>query len=228
MLAWQSEFTPCIHSDKLIRKAEQLNANGSQINIDYIKKAIFYAKKYHGTQLRKSGEPYYSHPLEVAYLVADHLQNTNLLIISILHDTIEDTSLTSQMIAYIFNPTVARGVVDLTRIKEGKKCTAADTIISLWNQKKYDLLMIKLFDRLHNIRTLAVKSPQSIEKISKETIEIFISVAMHFELKNVEQELTTLAIHYYNTTRGYEDFTPYGSDENFLISLNIKSAEFPI
>ena len=205
MLLWRSKFTSCVYSTKLLNKLEQLNkVNNTKINIDYIIKAIFYAKKYHGTQLRKSGEPYYSHPLEVAYLVADYIHDTNSLIISILHDVIEDTDLTPKMLAYIFNPTVASGVVDLTRIKESKKISACETVISLWNNKNYDLLTIKLCDRLHNMRTLAAKSSESIKRISKETLVSFIPLAMTLELPDVELELSNLCIYY---SKQYADAT---------------------
>jgi len=209
-IIWRSQFTDCIYSNYLIEKLEQLNSkNIYQINIDLIKKAIFYARKYHGTQLRKSGEPYYSHPIEVAYLVADHLINTEILIVAILHDTIEDTELNVEMISYLFNSSIANNVMDLTRLKNGKKTTAADTVITLYNEGKHGLLLVKLFDRLHNIRTLGVKSPKSIKKIAKETLSIFISVARFFKLWGVVEELTSTCMMYLELSGEFKDLAQY-------------------
>ena len=75
---WHTKFEPCYYSVRLIDKITKLNISASeQIDLTEVKKAIFYAKKYHGNQRRKSGEPYYSHPLEVAYMAADYLLNLN-------------------------------------------------------------------------------------------------------------------------------------------------------
>jgi (p)ppGpp synthase/HD superfamily hydrolase len=123
--------------------------------------------------MRQSGEPYYSHPLEVAYMLAEYTAQNNekyfrddLLITAILHDTLEDTTLTFEAIKEAFGETVARQVLDLTRIKEnGLKTTAADTIKALWQQKKYEVLLVKYFDRLHNLQTINAKSEEKIKKI---------------------------------------------------------------
>ncbi len=189
---WRKKFQSCNYSDRLIDKLEQLNKNGSQINIDYIKKAIFYAKKYHGTQLRKSGELYYSHPLEVAYMVSDYLPKTDVIITSILHDIIEDTKLTKEMIANIFGELIANQVEDLTRIKIDRKISSAEMVESLWIQKKYDVLLVKQFDRLHNIQTIGAMSPEKTKKIVGETLQTFLLLAICLEIPLVKQELVKL------------------------------------
>ncbi|MDR0329298.1 MAG: HD domain-containing protein [Rickettsia sp.] len=96
------------------------------IDIDEVIKAIYYAKKYHGSQMRQSGEPYYSHPIEVAYMISDYLFRTDIIVTSILHDTIEDTTLTEKMIAYIFGEQVASQVEDLSRNKPHGKISSAE------------------------------------------------------------------------------------------------------
>ena len=81
---WQSKFISCPYSDKLINKIISLNKTTNRtVDVNEIKKAVYYAKKYHGTQKRDSGEPYYSHPLEVAYMVSDYLFRTDIIITSI-------------------------------------------------------------------------------------------------------------------------------------------------
>ena len=97
--SWITKYGNCFYSERLITKLISLSEKTkNRINLLEIKKAIYYAKKYHGVQKRESGEPYYSHPLEVAYMISDYLFRTDIIITSILHDTIEDTDLTFEMI----------------------------------------------------------------------------------------------------------------------------------
>src|SRR5688572_12406173 len=99
---WQEKFESCIYSDSLLLKIASKNHQANQpVDISEIKKAIYYARKYHGTQSRKSGEPYYSHPLNVAFMIIDYLFKTNVVVVSILHDTLEDTTLTYDMLGSI-------------------------------------------------------------------------------------------------------------------------------
>jgi len=165
-----------------LNKLLLLNKQASnKIDLTEVGKAIYYAKKYHGAQKRQSGEPYYSHPLEVAYMVAEHRFTTDVLVTSILHDTIEDTDLTKEMIDYIFGSTIASQVEDLTRIKIDGKISSAEIVKLLWFQNKKDLLLVKYFDRLHNMRTINAKSPEKVLKIVAETLKSFISLSIYFK-----------------------------------------------
>jgi len=146
-----------------------------------IKKAIYYAKKYHNFQMRQSGEPYYSHPLEVAYNIADYIFETNILVTSILHDTIEDTVLTKEMIDCIFGSVIAEQVEALTRIKINEKISAGELVDLLFKQEREDLLLIKYFDRLHNMQTISAKSYEKISKTVEETFKKFISLSIYLE-----------------------------------------------
>ncbi|WP_367364745.1 HD domain-containing protein [Candidatus Tisiphia endosymbiont of Nedyus quadrimaculatus] len=97
-----SQYASCQYATRLLDKLCKMNEEVNRsIDIDEVRKAIYYAKKYHGSQMRQSGEPYYSHPIEVAYMISDYLYRTDIIVTSILHDTIEDTKLTEKMIAYI-------------------------------------------------------------------------------------------------------------------------------
>jgi (p)ppGpp synthase/HD superfamily hydrolase len=138
---WQEELEHCPYTIRLLDKVQ---AEHRSVDMYLIKKAIYYAKTYHGTQMRDSGEPFYSHPLEVAYMLADYLLRTDLLITAILHDTIEDTPLTKEMIATAFGENIANKVADLTRIKETGKISSQAMVESLYIQKKLDILLIKL------------------------------------------------------------------------------------
>ena len=179
---WESKFTNCIYADRLLKKLELLNQIfPKKIDIYEIKKAIYYAKKYHANQRRLSGEPYYSHPLEVAFMVSDYLPRTDILVTSILHDTIEDTTLTKEALSNIFNNNIANQVDGLTRVKSGYKISSYELIKSLAFSKQYDLLLIKYFDRLHNMQTIKAKDTDKIFKIVKETLKSFISLGIYFE-----------------------------------------------
>jgi (p)ppGpp synthase/HD superfamily hydrolase len=111
--------------------------------------------------MRQSGEPYYSHPIEVAYILAQYtaleisrLFRTDMIVTALLHDTIEDTQLTKKMIVYIFGEQVANQVEDLTRVKPHGKISSAETLDLLIQQKKYDVALIKIFDQIHNLETV--------------------------------------------------------------------------
>lgn len=192
---WQTYFEMCIYAQKLLDKVIYLNSIVKVASVDIldVKKAIYYARKYHGSQIRQSGEPYYSHPIEVAYMVSDYLFRTDVIVTAILHDTLEDTELTKEQISQEFGWKVANQVMDLTRIKEnGIKISAAETVDILYKEQKYDVLLIKLFDRLHNMQTISAKSPEKIRKIINETLNYFISLATFLELFNIEHKLIDL------------------------------------
>ncbi|HJD57625.1 MAG TPA: HD domain-containing protein, partial [Rickettsia endosymbiont of Sericostoma sp. HW-2014] len=166
------------------------------VNIYEIRKGIYYAKKYHGSQMRQSGDPYYSHPIEVAYMVAEYTAlkmpkyyRTDMIITSLLHDTIEDTTLTEEMITRLFDKRIANQVEGLTRVKSYGKISAAETLDLLYMQKKDDILIIKLFDRYHNLQTVGVKSPEKIKKIVDETIKDFLIYAIYSGRIELEQSL---------------------------------------
>ena len=105
---------PCKYSIRLIAKLKSLDTK-NVLDFNLINKAIYFAKKYHEGQLRKSGEPFYSHPLEVAYMVSDYNLKTDVIASSILHDIIEDTEVTAKMIHNAFGQRIAEMVDRLTR-----------------------------------------------------------------------------------------------------------------
>lgn len=185
---WQTNFVNCCYSDRLLNKLSSINKQKNtkdKINLLEIKKAIYYAKKYHGAQKRQSGELFYSHSLEVAYMVADYCCKTDILITSILHDTIEDTRLTREMIDNIFTPDIGDLVESLTRAWPGKKINISieELIQLLFKHKNRDeLLLIKYFDRVHNIQTIQAKSLEKILKSIKETLDNFINVELHLKI----------------------------------------------
>jgi (p)ppGpp synthase/HD superfamily hydrolase len=192
--SWWTKFDSCKYSNRLLDKLLLLNEDKSKedkIDISKVQKAIYYAKKYHGDQKRQSGEPYYSHPFEVAYMISDYLFRTDIIVTSILHDTIEDTELTFEMIRKLFGEVIAHQVMDLTRIMggDGRKISSAEMVGFLFEQKKYDLLLIKQFDRLHNMQSIGAKSPEKIKKITEETIGTFTVLATFLGIRSIEEEI---------------------------------------
>ncbi|KJV53131.1 HD domain protein [Orientia tsutsugamushi str. Kato PP] len=110
------------YSESLINKLFRTNVRfNTKIDLDKVERAIKYAKKYHGQQKRDTGEPYYMHPLEVAHMVGYYSFETDTIITAILHDTLEDTTLTKEKIGQEFGHNIAEQVSELTRIKDNKK-----------------------------------------------------------------------------------------------------------
>jgi guanosine-3',5'-bis(diphosphate) 3'-pyrophosphohydrolase len=221
---WEQKFDSCVYSDRLLGKLLKLNEKAkNKINIIEIKKAIYYAKKYHGDQKRDSGEPYYSHPLEVAFNVADYCFKTDILVTSVLHDVIEDTVLSEKMIEYIFDPIIANQVEALTRIKPDRKVKSAEIAQQLFLEKKEDLLIVKLCDRLHNMQTLGAKSEINITKISEETAMSFLILNIFLadkfpKMLILEQQLTNLIYKYLNIVKQhYLKFEESDYADNFQL-----------
>ena len=201
---WEAKYVNCKYADRLVNKLVELNQQVTiPVNMNEVKKGIYYAKKYHGSQMRQSGDPYYSHPIEVAYMVSVHLYRTDIIVTSILHDTIEDTKLTRSMIASVFGEHIASQVEDLSRNKPRGKISSAETLNILFQQKKYDVLLIKLFDRLHNLQTIGAKSSEKARKTIVETLSRFMSLSMYYNTPTIEQnfaELCSKVIHTYYKT----------------------------
>lgn len=193
---------PSEYSSKLLYKLismNQLRVAKDKLDIATIQKAVYYAKKYHADQTRASGEPYYYHPLEVAYMLAEYAAEDNkqyfkteLFVSSILHDTIEDTILTKEMISAEFGAVVANQVEGLTRVKAHGKITSEELVRSLVKQGNKEVLMIKMFDRLHNIQTIKAKSPEKIKKIINETIRVFLLLSVYLDAPYVKNILIRL------------------------------------
>ena len=193
---------PCKYSIRLIEKLKSLDTT-NVLDFNLINKAIYFAKKYHDGQLRKSGEPFYTHPLEVAYMISDYNLKTDVITASILHDIIEDTEVTVRMIQDTFGQRIAEMVDRLTRDRpDGSKLSVGEILNNSYQEKDREVLLIKLFDRLHNMQTIGVKSPEKIKKIADETLLIFIALAMYLEVVEIKQKLSELCIKEIFTKQG--------------------------
>lgn len=182
-------FEPCKYSIRLIGKLKSLDTH-NVLDFELINKAVYWARKYHADQKRKSGELYYTHPLEVAYIISDYNLKTDVIVASILHDIVEDTEVTVEMIHGSFGQRIAEMVDRLTRDRpDGTKLSVEDILNNSYQEKDGEVLLIKLFDRLHNIQTLGAISPEKVKKITKETLNFFIVTTMYMGYKNLEKTI---------------------------------------
>ena len=214
---------PCQYSIRLIEKLKSLDTK-NVLDFELIDKAIYWARKYHGDQKRKSGEAYYSHPLEVAYMISDYKLKTDVIVASILHDIIEDTPVTAEMIFDSFSRRIAEMVDGLTRDRpDGTKLSVEEIITTARKTGDNEVLLIKVIDRLHNLSTISCIKKQSIKKQIKETYDaLFPGITATFSLFLEKQFFLVLqredTEHHhkkvyncrYNFDLGYSDFElPY-------------------
>src|SRR5262245_53929208 len=184
-------------AEKLLK---QIKTYDPDANFQVVQNAYEYAKKMHEGQTRSSGEPYYTHPLEVACILADMKMDTGAIVTAILHDTLEDTKATYEDLKKKFGPEVAdlvNGVSKLTRIEsqtvEGKQAENFRKLL-LAMSEDIRVLLVKLADRLHNMRTLeAIKSPEKRRRIALETLEIYAPLAERIGVHKIKEELEDLA-----------------------------------
>ena len=185
---------PCKYSIRLIEKLKSLD-NQNVLDFELINKAIYWARKYHGDQKRKSGEAYYTHPLEVAYMISEYKLKTDLIVASILHDIIEDTEVTVEMIQGTFGERIAEMVDSLTRDRpDGTKLSVEEILNNAYHLRDKEVLLIKLFDRLHNIQTIKSQSPEKQEKICKETIKHMLLTCLYIENKTLADTLRDISL----------------------------------
>lgn len=207
---------PCQYSTRLIEKLESLDTKNI-LDFDLINKAIYWAKRYHSDQKRKSGEPYYSHPLEVAYMVSDYKLKTDVIVASILHDIIEDTEVTVGMIFDNFGWRIAEMVDRLTRDRpDGSKLTVEEILNNSYQEKDREVLLIKLFDRLHNIQNLGAISPEKVKKVIKETLNFFIVTTMYMEYKTLEQTMYKLCCDNLSIDYSFDNDLQFSESKSYL------------
>jgi GTP pyrophosphokinase len=171
-----------------------------------LNRAYVYAMKAHGHQVRQSGDPYFSHPLEVAAILTELKLDDATIATALLHDVIEDTDVTRSEIDQMFGEEIGALVEGLTKIKKldlvTKKAEQAENFRKLLVAISSDIrvLLIKLADRLHNMRTLGHMKPESRRRISEETLEIYAPLAGRMGMQGMREELETLAFKW-----GYPD-----------------------
>ncbi|MBO5248435.1 MAG: bifunctional (p)ppGpp synthetase/guanosine-3',5'-bis(diphosphate) 3'-pyrophosphohydrolase [Clostridia bacterium] len=195
-------------------------------NIDRIRDAAIFAAESHHGQLRKSGEPYLVHPLEVAKILISYGMDEACIIASLLHDVIEDTATTKAELAQRFSPEIAElvdGVTKLGRInytsKEEQQVENLRKML-LAMAKDIRVIMIKLADRLHNMRTLEYQTEDKKRSKAMETLEVYAPLAHRLGIQNLKSELEDIALKYIDPI-GYDEIVNdlevfHESNERFI------------
>ena len=213
-------MTPQEMYDHLIETVKSYNPSAG---FDQIRAAYEYAAAHHAGQNRKDGSPFITHPLAVAQIVAEELHlDTESIVAALLHDTIEDTDATHEEISKLFSPTVAdlvEGVSKLTRVhytsKEEEQMENLRKMLMAM-AKDIRVILIKISDRLHNMRTMEYQTPEKQKQKSFETMEIYAPIAHRLGMQRMKWELEDLSLKYLDPV-GYREI---------IEALDEKAAEY--
>jgi GTP pyrophosphokinase len=178
---------------------QAVRAYNAKADTKEIERAYRFAEVHHEGQLRKSGEPFIQHPLAVARVLADLGLDTTTLQAALLHDTVEDTDVTLEQLEHEFSPEIARIVDGLTKLDRltfrTREQEQAENVRKMIVAMSGDIrvLLIKLADRLHNMRTLAPFAPEKQKRIATETLDIYAPLAHRLGVQQIKWELEDLA-----------------------------------
>ncbi|MEW5852298.1 MAG: bifunctional (p)ppGpp synthetase/guanosine-3',5'-bis(diphosphate) 3'-pyrophosphohydrolase [Myxococcota bacterium] len=181
---------------------EKVRSYHPQADFDLIKRAYVYSTKAHGGQVRKSGEPYVTHPLDVAYILAELKLDEASVCTGLLHDTVEDTLATLEEIEGLFGKEIAALVDGVTKLGQIEFSSAEEKQAENFRKmllamaKDIRVVLVKLADRLHNMRTMDFMKAEKQERISRETLEIYAPLANRLGISWVKIELEDLAFRY--------------------------------
>ncbi len=181
---------------ELVDRVRRYNPQADEVLLN---RAYVYAMKAHGAQTRASGDPYFSHPLEVAAILTDMKLDDATIVAAVLHDVIEDTDTTREEIDRLFGPDIGRLVDGLTKLKKldlvSKRAAHAENFRKLLLAIAEDVrvLLVKLADRLHNMRTLHFVPPEKRARIAEETLDIYAPLAGRMGMQGVRDELEDLS-----------------------------------
>ncbi|MGN1063735.1 MAG: RelA/SpoT family protein, partial [Alphaproteobacteria bacterium] len=184
---------------ELVERVKSYDPNADE---DALNRAYTFALKVHGSQKRESGEAFFSHPVEVAGILTEYKMDSATIIAALLHDTVEDTAASYDDIAALFGDDVAQlvnGVTKLDKLQvksEASKQAENFQKFVLAISQDIRVLLIKLADRLHNMRTLGVRRPEKREKVARETLEIYVPLAERIGMQNIKDQLEDWAFRY--------------------------------
>lgn len=167
---------------------------------DLLNRAYVYAMQAHGSQLRASGDPYFSHPIEVAGILTEYKLDTATIVTALLHDVVEDTGTSLETIERLFGPLIRSLVDGVTKLNkldfQTREAAQAENFRKLLLAISHDIrvLLVKLSDRLHNMRTLHfIRKPEKRQRIARETEEIYAPLAGRIGMVRLQEELEELA-----------------------------------
>ncbi|MBC9785654.1 bifunctional (p)ppGpp synthetase/guanosine-3',5'-bis(diphosphate) 3'-pyrophosphohydrolase [Heliobacterium chlorum] len=182
----------------------------AESDLEFVRRAFQYADVAHTGQLRKSGEPYIYHPLAVAFILADLELDMATIAAGLLHDVVEDTPITLEELEKEFGPEVALlvdGVTKLSRLEvRSKQEQQVESLRKMFLAMAKDIrvILIKLADRLHNMRTLRHQKPEKQREIAEETIELFAPLANRLGISRIKWELEDLSLRYLEPETYYD------------------------
>src|ERR1700732_5126503 len=178
---------------------ERVRSYNPDTNEDLLNRAYVYAMKAHGSQTRASGDPFFSHPLEVAAILTDLKLDDATIVAALLHDTIEDTEATRAEIDQVFGPEIGALVEGLTKLKRlelvSREAKQAENLRKLLLAIADDVsvLLLKLADRLHNMQPLDFVPPAARQRIAEETLDIYAPLAGRMGMQEMREELEDLS-----------------------------------
>src|SRR5687768_4304746 len=199
------EYGIDVNAPQTLRLNDILDAVTSyhpKADVDLIKKAYVYCAKVHAGQVRKSGEPYLIHPLAVAGVLAQLKLDEASICAGLLHDTVEDTLATLEEVEDLFGKDIANVVDGVTKLSQIKFQTSEEKLAENFRKmlvamsRDIRVLLVKLADRLHNMRTLEHMKPEKQESIARETMEIYAPLANRLGISWIKQELEDLSFRY--------------------------------
>ena len=208
--------------------------SGRPYNMEMLRKAYETAAKAHGNQRRRSGEPYISHPLSVAALLVEMGMDSESVAAALLHDVVEDTNVKLDSLKSEFGPDVAHlvdGVTKLTRISfSSVEEQQAENLRKMLLAMSQDVrvMLVKLCDRLHNMRTADAWPPQKRRDKALETMEVYAPIAHRLGISNIKEELEDLSLRYLDPI-GYEEISTMlgknGGAQQFITGISDKIRE---
>lgn len=193
--------------EKILARVKEYNPNVDQ---ERILRAYNLCVEAHGEQLRNSGEPYYIHPLAVAYILADMELDCDTIIVGLLHDVIEDTPYGYEKLKNEFGEQVAYLVEGVTKLEKIKSTSQEEQQVEnlrkmiLAMAKDIRVILVKLADRLHNMRTMKFMSEEKQREKSRETLEVYAPLAHRLGISRIKGELEDLSIKYLDSVGYYE------------------------
>ena len=228
--------TKSVDIEKLYENLEKVTReNNPTADLAKIRKAFEFARDAHRNQLRKDGSPYIVHPLAAAEIIAEMGLDDESIEAALLHDTIEDTDATHEDVVKLFGQSVAdivEGVTKLSRVKyTSKEEEQMDNLrkMLLAMAKDIRVILIKMADRLHNMRTMEYQSPKKQREKSLETMEIYAPIAHRLGMQKIKWELEDRAIYYLDPVGYHEIETELkkrvASNEGFFNSIQTKITE---